>query len=234
MDLNKSAPVPQLMCLNRSLNMAVHYPTNGIAPDAGESACPNYTITMLTLSSHSGPKMYLGQSSIRGSLNMSSTRLHMDVTDAFNELLFAAKCHDGSPGYALWDFFRPEDAFLLREFMWEECGFKGPGDPVHSQSINFTPDLCERAFKKYGICPMTIRQYAGDIIFIPAYCAHQVYLYLSHLFTADTLAQVANYTDCIKVACDMVSIDNLRCTEHVISRNSDRNYNIFRSSEPEL
>jgi hypothetical protein len=40
MALNKSAPVPQLMCLNGSLNMAVHYPTNGIAPDAGESACP--------------------------------------------------------------------------------------------------------------------------------------------------------------------------------------------------
>jgi lysine-specific demethylase 3 len=111
----------------------------------------------------------------------------MDITDAFNELLFAAKCHDGSPGYALWDFFRPEDAFLLRKFIWEECGFGGPGDPIHSQSINFTPDLRERAFKKYGICPMMIRQYAGDIVFIPAYCAHQV------IFTYLTYSQLIHW-----------------------------------------
>jgi hypothetical protein len=36
MGLNKILPIPALMCSDGSLNMAAHYPTNGIAPDMGE------------------------------------------------------------------------------------------------------------------------------------------------------------------------------------------------------
>jgi lysine-specific demethylase 3 len=118
--------------------------------------------------------MYHGQYSVSGDFNISSTRLHMDITDAYNELLFAAKCPDGTPGCADWDLFRPEDAFFVRKFIREECGFQGPEDPIHSQSIYLTRELLERLFKKYGVRPITIRQYQGEIVFIPAYCAHQV------------------------------------------------------------
>jgi lysine-specific demethylase 3 len=98
----------------------------------------------------------------------------MDVTDAYNEMLYAADCPDGTPGFAIWHLFAAKDAPLLRKFLIEDCGFKGPGDPIHSQSIYLDPDLLARLFEKYGIRPYTIYQYPGDIVFIPSYCAHQV------------------------------------------------------------
>ena len=161
--------------------------------------------------------MYLGRSSITSSFNLASTKLHMDITDAYNVMLSAAKCPDGMPGFAEWTFLRANDACLFRKFMAEECGFEGPEDVIHSQTINLTPDLRERLFTKYGVRPITVALYPGDIVFIPAYCAHQVYFHLPPpLFVADTLAQVANRADCIKVASDYMSIDNLRRTEALV------------------
>jgi lysine-specific demethylase 3 len=215
--LNESVPVPNLMRLNGSLNVVTHYPTNGIAPDTGKRT-QLVDMAMFMVPLHPGPKMYLGQSSINGSSNLSSTRLHMDITDAYNQLLFAAKCPDGTPGYALWILIRPEDAFLVRKFLRDKCGFEGPEDPIHSQAVDLTPDLIERLYKDCGVRPFMVRQYPGDIVFIPAYCAHQVSIHLHpYLFATDTLRQVANYTDCIKVACDFVSVDNLRRTERLVS-----------------
>jgi hypothetical protein len=170
---------------------------------------------------YSGPKMYLGQASISSNIHLSSTKLHMDITDAYNLLLFAAKCPDGTPGYAVWYLFRAEDACLLRKFTVEECGFQGPEDSIHSQSINLTPDLLERFFNKYDVRPVTIHQYPGDIVLIPAYCAHQVYplcfVYIVVSSPSDyTLMQVANRADCIKVASDFLSVDNLKRTERLV------------------
>jgi hypothetical protein len=162
--------------------------------------------------------MYLGQASINSSTHISSTKLHMDITDAYNLLLFAAKCPDGTPGYAVWYLFRTEDACLLRKFIVEECGLQGAEDSVHSQSVNMTPDLLEHLYKKYGVRPVTIHQYPGDIVLIPAYCAHQVYpLFWIISSPSDcTIIQVANRADCIKVASDFLSIDNLRRTESLV------------------
>jgi lysine-specific demethylase 3 len=98
----------------------------------------------------------------------------MDITDAYNTMLFAAPCPDGTRGSAIWDMFRPIDTPIVRKFMREHCGFEGPDDPIHSQSIYFSPDLLECLFKKYGVRPITFRQYPGDIVLIPAYYAHQV------------------------------------------------------------
>jgi hypothetical protein len=45
-----------------------------------------------------------------------------------------------------------------------------------------------------------VRQYPGDVVFIPAYCAHQV----------------ANMADAIKIACDFCSMTNLSRTERIV------------------
>jgi lysine-specific demethylase 3 len=127
--------------------------------------------------------MYLGRSSITSGFNLASTKLHMDITDAYNVMLSAAECPDGKPGFAEWTFLRAKDACLFRKFMMEECGFEGPEDVIHSQTINLTPDLLERLFTKYGVRPITVAQYPGDIVFIPAYCAHQVYVNLPPPFS---------------------------------------------------
>jgi len=115
-------------------------------------------------------------------------------------MLWAAKCKDGQPGYALWHIFPATAAALLRKFLIEDCGFVGPGDPVHSQLLYPTPNLLRRLFDKYGILPYTVRQYPGDAVFIPAYCTHQV----------------ANLADAIKVASDFFSISNIQRTQYLV------------------
>jgi hypothetical protein len=129
-----------------------------------------------------------------------STKLHADLTDAVNIMLWAAKDADGNPGCALWHIFPATALAFLRKFLTEVCGFKGPGDPVHSQLIYITPGLLRRFFEQYRILPYTIRQYPGEAVFIPAYCAHQV----------------ANLADAIKIASDFISITNIQRTQRLV------------------
>jgi JmjC domain, hydroxylase len=123
----------------------------------------------------------------------------MDVTDALNRMLWAAKSPDGEPGCTKWEIFDAIDAALLRKFLIE-CGIMGPGDPIHSQMVYLTPHLLKLLFEKYGIRPYTIFQYPGDVVLIPAYCAHQV----------------ANCADAIKIACDFISVENLNRTHRLV------------------
>jgi hypothetical protein len=118
--------------------------------------------------------MYNANGTVPDDLHHGSTKLHMDLTDALNRMLWAAKSPDSEPGYAKWEIFDAIDAPLLRKFLVECHSSTGLGDPVHSQSIYLTPHLLKRLFEKYGIRPYTIFQFPGDVVLIPAYCAHQV------------------------------------------------------------
>jgi hypothetical protein len=191
-------PYRDLSGLDGVYNCASHNPHNGISPDLGECALP------LGLCCHStvsvGPKMYIAYATTPDNQHRGSTRLHMDITDAVNINMWSAKSQANQPGYALWHLFLASDAPILRKFLVEECSFTGHGDPIHSQIIYFTPDLLRRLFEKYGIRPYTIRQYPGEAVFIPAYCAHQV----------------ANMADAIKIACDFFSMPNLKRTQRIV------------------
>lgn len=103
-----------------------------------------------------------------------STKLHMDLTDAVNLMVWAGKGRDGQPGYALWHIFDASATSLLRQYIYEKLGFEGPGDPIHSQTVYLTPKDIEILATEYGVQAYTIRQYPGDSVFIPAHCAHQV------------------------------------------------------------
>jgi lysine-specific demethylase 3 len=103
-----------------------------------------------------------------------STKLHMDLTDAQNIMLFAAPFSDDEPGHALWHLFRPEDASIIREFARVELGFQGPDDAIHSQMIYLKPAMLDILREKYKITPYIIEQYPLESVCIPVGCAHQV------------------------------------------------------------
>ena len=163
--------------------------------------------------------MYFAFKTVQDDHHHGSTKLHMDLTDAANMMLWSKIGPDGTAGCALWHIFAAADAFLLRKFISEYCGFNGLGDPVHSQIIYLTPELLELLFKIYGVRPYTIYQYPGKVVFIPAYCAHQVCLYIYVINFCDlTLEmQVANLADGIKMAVDFVSMPNLNRTHRLVS-----------------
>jgi lysine-specific demethylase 3 len=96
-----------------------------------------------------------------------STKLHMDMTDAVNIMLW-------TKGSAVWHIFSAKDAPTLRDFLRDDVGYRGPGDSIHSQGIYITPAMLDRLQKKHNICPYTITQRCGEAVFIPAGCTHQV------------------------------------------------------------
>jgi hypothetical protein len=161
-------------------NLAAYFAHNAIPPDLGRAphSLLFYTTEKTPLI---GPKMYNAYGSVQDDRHNGSTKLHMDLTDAVNIMIWAAENH-GEPGYAVWHIFPAVTSSTLRTFLRDDVGITGPGDPIHSQTIYMTPAMLERLFVKHAIRPYTIRQRPGEAVFIPAGCPHQVGFFIFHLF----------------------------------------------------
>lgn len=149
-----------------------------------------------TVSPDLGPKMYNAYASNENVGTKGSTRLHMDMADAVNIMLHAELTPDGAPGCAVWDIFRAEDAAHLRAFFKRHFKGQYQNDPIHAQTFYLDTQLRAQLFAEANVRPFRIYQRPGEAVFIPAGCAHQV----------------CNLADCVKVACDFVSPENVeRC-----------------------
>ena len=91
---------------------------------------------------------------------MSSTRLHMDVADAINIMLYASARPDSQPGCAVWDLFKAEDADTIRQFLKDKFGGKVAfTDPIHSQVFYLDSELRKELEEKYGVVSFRVYQY---------------------------------------------------------------------------
>nr|GAT46123.1 clavaminate synthase-like protein [Mycena chlorophos] len=147
-----------------------------------------------------GPKMYNANANLDDTDDIKgSTRLHMDMADALNILTYAAPDPDGKPGCAAWDLFRAEDSDKLRAFLnakMTPAEIAQCMDPIHNQQFYINDNMRRELFVEYGVRSYRVYQQTGEAIFIPAGCAHQV----------------RNLSDCIKIAIDFVSPENIaRC-----------------------
>jgi lysine-specific demethylase 3 len=117
--------------------------------------------------------MYNAEATLQDDNHHGSTRLHLDLTDTVNVMIWAANL-DGESGYAVWHIFAASDLPYLRQFLSEEGIFKGKGDSVHSQTICMTPALLQRLFNNYCVRLYVVNQDVGHAVYIPAGCTHQV------------------------------------------------------------
>ncbi|KAF9558218.1 hypothetical protein CPC08DRAFT_751553 [Agrocybe pediades] len=209
-DFSNAVPVPDYVRRDGVYNIGSHFPTNAVGPDLG-------------------PKMYNSFASSQEPGSRGSTRLHMDMADALNVMLHAEPCPDGSEGYAVWDLYRAEDSDTIRAFLKKRFGYnpaannvngsnagasssksasdKGSAqgappvqmlghDGIHNQQFYLDVELRKALWEECGVKSYRIYQRPGDGVFIPAGCAHQV----------------ANMSDCMKIATDFVSPENIdRC-----------------------
>ncbi|KAF6767664.1 JmjC [Kalmanozyma brasiliensis GHG001] len=183
-DFNLAVPAPEYTTREGVLNLGSCYPIGVIQPDLG-------------------PKMYNAWPASEGPRGQGTTRLHMDIADAVNIMLYAAPPvgddipEEHRPGVAAWDIFRASDADALRAFLREEhAKLKFQDDPIHIQRFFISAPQRVKLWRKYGVKSWRIYQKPGEAVFIPAGCAHQV----------------CNLTDCVKVAVDFVSPQNVgRC-----------------------
>jgi [histone H3]-dimethyl-L-lysine9 demethylase len=103
-----------------------------------------------------------------------TTRLHMDMADAVNMMVYAEPCADGTLGGARWDLFRAEDAPAIRKFLTDRFKLASVIDPIHSQQFYLDKELRAELYAKTGVRSHQIIQRQGEAVFIPAGCAHQV------------------------------------------------------------
>ncbi|KAJ2914460.1 hypothetical protein MD484_g5929, partial [Candolleomyces efflorescens] len=178
-DFSEAVPVPDYVRRDGVYNIGSHFPSNVVKPDLG-------------------PKMYNAWAASQNPGCKGSTRLHMDMADAMNVMLYAADCPDGSAGCAVWDIYRAEDSDKIRNFLRKRHALGPHYDPIHGQQYYLDDALRAQLYKDTGVCSFRVYQRPGEAIFIPAGCAHQV----------------SNLADSIKIAIDYVSPENVdRCAK---------------------
>ncbi|CAG8499205.1 1166_t:CDS:2 [Acaulospora morrowiae] len=144
-----------------------------------------------------GPKMYNAYGSDDGEHGIGTTNLHLDMTDAVNMMAYAPAVEDrlegekDKPAAAVWDIYHYRDLPRVRRFLRKIANERGLriDHPIHDQCFYLNAVLRERLLKEEGVTGWRLYQNPGDLVFVPAGCAHQV----------------CNYTSCVKVAVDFVS-----------------------------
>lgn len=210
-DLMKAVPFSAYTTRNGRFNLAKYLHTYFCSPDLG-------------------PKMYSAYGQELMPAKAGSTNLHLDVSDAINVLVHVSKPIDYElspsqysdeaikttlelcgcdneeiqaflrkakiPG-AIWYIYPASEADAIRKILFEVAREKGKplarnDDPLHNQDCFIDHNLRKR-LQQCGINGHSIVQWEGDAVFIPAGSPHQV----------------LNIFDCIKVALDFVSPENI-------------------------
>ncbi|XP_018331475.1 probable JmjC domain-containing histone demethylation protein 2C [Agrilus planipennis] len=213
-DLMKVLPLSEYTHRTGKLNLASRLPECFVRPDLG-------------------PKMYNAYGSALHPTK-GTTNLHLDISDAVNVMVYVGIPKDGDgeeyikeafraideagcdiltrrrvrdkgelPG-ALWHIYNARDADKIRDLLNKVVVEKGGRlephhDPIHDQSCYLDGPLRERLYKEYGVEGYAIVQCLGDAVFIPAGAPHQV----------------RNLHNCIKVAEDFVSPENVAHCFHL-------------------
>lgn len=213
-DLMQALPLSEYTHRNGRLNLASRLPECIVRPDLG-------------------PKMYNAYGSALHP-SKGTTNLHLDISDAVNVMVYVGIPKDSDseehikeafraideagcdiltrrrvrdkgelPG-ALWHIYNARDADKIRDLLNKVVVEKGGRlephhDPIHDQSSYLDGPLRERLYKEYGVEGYAIVQCLGDAVFIPAGAPHQV----------------RNLHNCIKVAEDFVSPENVSHCFHL-------------------
>lgn len=212
-DLMKNLPLQEYTLRTGRLNLASRLPDCFVRPDLG-------------------PKMYTAYGSALHP-GHGTTNLHLDVSDAVNVMVYVSGPKDvgdkitreayraideagcdiltrrrvrerGELPGALWHIYNPRDADKIRDLLNKTAIERGAHpqphhDPIHDQSCYLDAALRERLYKEYRVEGYAVAQCLGDAVFIPAGAPHQV----------------RNLHDCIKVAEDFVSPENVSHCFHL-------------------
>ncbi|ODM94392.1 Lysine-specific demethylase 3A [Orchesella cincta] len=207
-DLMKALPLEEYTHRDGKLNLAARLPEIFSKPDLG-------------------PKMYIAYGSGLH-LDKGTTNLHLDISDAVNVVVYVGVIKDEDntehnnavmnaieesdcdtvtinrirknkelPG-ALWHIWEAKDADKIRDMLNKvaiETGRKVERyhDAIHDQSWYLDRKLRKRLREEYNVSGYPILQCEGDAVFIPAGAPHQV----------------RNLNNCIKIAEDFVSPENV-------------------------
>ncbi|CAL8108030.1 unnamed protein product [Orchesella dallaii] len=207
-DLMKALPLKEYTHRDGKLNLAARLPSLFCRPDLG-------------------PKMYVAYGSTLH-LDKGTTNLHLNVSDEVNVMVYVGVVNDEDntehydaimnaievsdcdvptinrvqehkelPG-ALWHIWDAKDADKIRDLLNKILLESGKNvesyhDAIHDQSWYLDRELRNRLMVEYNVRGYPILQCEGDAVFVPAAAPHQV----------------RNLSNCINIAEDFVSPENV-------------------------
>lgn len=214
-DLMRCLPLPDYTKRDGKFNLASRLPDIFVRPDLG-------------------PKMYNAYGSALYPTK-GTTNLHLDISDAVNVMVYVGIPKDTGtdvshvkeayrairdagcdiltqkrvleekeyPG-ALWHIYAPRDADRIRDLLNKVAverdeRIEPNHDPIHDQCWYLDSELRRRLYEEHNVQGYPIVQCLGDAVFIPAGAPHQV----------------QNLHNCVKVAEDFVSPENVSACFHL-------------------
>ena len=120
----------------------------------------------------------------------------------------AALQRDWPTAGAVWDIWAADDEPALTAFLWriaaEESGDEKArqevGHPIHDANVYLTANLRKRRlWEEEGVRGYRFVQRAGEAVFIPAGCPHQVYNIRSSIKVAEDFVSPEHISRCLKL-----------------------------------
>ena len=168
-DFSLALPIPEYTRRDGFYNLAAHFPVNsGVPPDLGMSQY--LFVHSCGDKSMEGPKVYMALASKQVDGYSGSTRLHCDLCDAVNLMVYSSP----PEGTAIWHIFKVCDVNKIRVYIRDAFNHLQQDDPIHSQWYYLGPTNLEELKTMHGVVPFAIHQGVGEAVFIPAGCPHQV------------------------------------------------------------
>ena len=118
--------------------------------------------------------MYVALASSPDDDRYGTTKLHIDMTDAINILVWSSAAP--SDAAAIWDIVPYEALPALRKFILDKGLYSGEVDPIHAQVVFLSDELIRAFMAQHKVPIWRVLQRLGDAVFVPAGCAHQVRL----------------------------------------------------------
>lgn len=119
--------------------------------------------------------MYIAYASKVSDEHIGSTRLHKDMSGAYNIALDVADAPDGKPGSALWNIWPAWASPLLEKYILDRgLALPQDGNPIHGQKVYLDEGHVKEISALFNIKPFVIHQRKGQAVFIPPGCPHSV------------------------------------------------------------
>uniref|UniRef100_A0A674C6J4 Probable JmjC domain-containing histone demethylation protein 2C n=1 Tax=Salmo trutta TaxID=8032 RepID=A0A674C6J4_SALTR len=227
-DLMRNLPLPEYCDPEGNLNLASHLPSFFVRPDLGPRLCCAYGVAAsqeqdfgtanlhMEVSDIVSVLVYVGVAKGNGVLSKTGVLKRLEEEDLDDSVKKRLKDSSETPG-ALWHIYISRDVEKIKEFLHKVAKEQGAEisaehDPIREPGWYLSRKLRQRLWEEHDVQGLTVVQFLGDSVLIPAGALHQV----------------QNLHSCVQVINDFVSPEHVfhsfHLTQELRSSREEPNY----------
>uniref|UniRef100_A0A8C7K5R0 Probable JmjC domain-containing histone demethylation protein 2C n=1 Tax=Oncorhynchus kisutch TaxID=8019 RepID=A0A8C7K5R0_ONCKI len=227
-DLMRNLPLPEYCDPEGNLNLASHLPSFFVRPDLGPRLCCAYGVAASqeqdfgTANLHREVSdivsvlVYVGVAKGNGVLSKTGVLKRLEEEDLDDSVKKRLKDSSETPG-ALWHIYISKDVEKIKDFLHKVAKEQGAEisaehDPIREPGWYLSRKLRQRLWEEHDVQGLTVVQFLGDSVLIPAGALHQV----------------QNLHSCVQVINDFVSPEHVfhsfHLTQELRSSREEPNY----------